>query len=175
MTNITIKPSPGHVDTKPYGFYIFSLDYFKAAQVVSTLDFQNKINCPAYFLYCRSLELIMKSILLATKKYTLRDLANRKIFGHDLLKGLNLLKKEKSGNNIIKLSKQDKKMISDLNKWYKTDEKRFEYYALFTGVEMFRKKMIADGKYPDLPPLKTLEKLFDNFLNPRIIKHIITR
>jgi len=161
-----------YVDTNPYGFYMFSRDYFKAAKVVSNLDFGKRLNYPAYFLYCRSLELIIKSILLATKKYKLEDLMKKKIFGHDISKGLCLLEKEDSKNNLVKLSPKNKGIINNLNKWYKTDEKKFEYYGLLTGMETFKEKTIKEGMYPDLPPLEILEKLFDNFSNPRIVKYI---
>jgi len=160
------------IDSNSYGFYMFSYDYFKAAKKVSTIDFGKRINYPAYFLYCRALELIMKSILLATKKYKLRDLANKNIFGHNLLKGLNILEKENYGNEIIKLSDKERKTISDLNKWYKADEKKFEYYGVLKEIEAFSKKIEKKGKYPDLPSLDNIENIFNNFLNLRIVKYV---
>jgi hypothetical protein len=173
MTNITMKVETLHIDTNPYGFYIFSYDYFKAAQSSSNLDFGKRTNYPAYFLYCRSLELIIKSILLATKKYKSKDLAMRKIFSHDILKGLKLLEKD-APDNLIKISSDDKKMINNLNKWYGVDGagKKFEYYGLLTGMEVFKEETIKRGEYPELPSLKDLERLFDKFLNPRIVKYI---
>ena len=172
MKNISIKISTLHIDTNPVGFYMFSCDYFKAAKTTTTLDLGTRINYPAYFLYCRSLELILKSILLATKKYKLENLRKKVFFGHDIFKGLELLKKEWSEYDIIGLTSDDEKTIIDLNKWYKIDEKRFEYYEFPTGTEIGLTKTPKGREYPDLPSLGHLDELVNKFLNSRIKKFI---
>jgi len=118
-------------------------------------------------------QLLKKELEKLEKKYNSKDLAMRRIFSHDILKGLKLLEKD-APDNLIKISSDDKKMINNLNKWYGVDGagKKFEYYGLLTGIEVFKEEIVKRGEYPELPSLKDLEKLFDKFLSPRIVKYI---
>ena len=136
----------------PYGFYMFSHDYFKAAKAASAVDFGKRINYPGIFLYCR-LWSSPKSVLLATKKYKLENLASRRVFGHDISMGLSLVEKESLQKDLVLVSEEDKKMINDLNKWYKTDEKKFEYYGLLTGLETFREETVKRESIQRCRPL----------------------
>ena len=64
MVNFKIKLEPINIRIAPYGFYSFSLDYYKAGEKASEISFDKKKNYPAYFLYSRSIELVIKSVLL---------------------------------------------------------------------------------------------------------------
>ena len=73
MNNI-ITCEPVEINVTPYGFYMFANDYYNVARKASEISFGKRINYPAYFLYCRSIELTIKSVLLASKKYSLDEI-----------------------------------------------------------------------------------------------------
>lgn len=168
--DVRISTKPLEIDTKPYGFFMFSLDYLKAARAAAGVEYENRTNFPAYFLYCRSLELAIKAILLQGKRYSLKDV---KAISHDLEKGLEKLTQENLLHVPIKFSDKDSRIVSDLNKWYKTDQKKFEYYGALTGIETFKRKLIENGEYPDLPKLSDLDALLTKFINPRVEKYVL--
>ncbi len=167
MVNTTMKVKPATFNTGPYGFYLFAQDYFKVAELATKLDTGKRINYPAYFLYTRSFELIIKSILLASRVADIEKL--RTYYGHDferIIKGLTIdLKK------IILLTKNDEKNLLLLNRWYKTTEKKFEYYDLMTSGII----NIEKTKYPILPDLKILQSLGERMINLEAKKYILSK
>ena len=168
--DVRIRVKPLELDTKPYGFFMFSMDYLKAARAAAAIEYENRTNFPAYFLYCRSLELAIKSILLQGKRYSLKDV---KDVGHNLETGIEKLTQENLLHVPIKFTNKDSRIIADLNKWYKTDQKKFEYYGVLTGIEAFKKKLIEKGEYPDLPNLRDLDDLLNKFVNPKVEKYVL--
>jgi hypothetical protein len=167
MVNITIKIEPITLNTGPYGFYLFAQDYFKVAELAAKLDTKKRINYPAYFLYTRSFELIMKSILLASGIVSIKKIKSD--YKHDLdkiIKGFTPdLKK------IILLTKTDEAILLLLNKWYKTTEKKFEYYDLITSGII----NIEKTDYPILPNLKVLQSLGEKMINLEVKKYILSK
>ncbi len=140
-----LKVEPCIIHITPFGFYQFALDYNKAAKAVSKIDFQKRINYPAYFLYCRSIELTIKAVLLASKNFSKKE-----IHTHDFCKLL-----PKLGHHLEKvllLKDVYKNMIFDLDKWYKTDQKRFEYFSLETGIPCF---IESNKDFPSYQHLKS--------------------
>ena len=119
MNNI-ITCEPVEINVTPYGFYMFANDYYNVARKASEISFGKRINYPAYFLYCRSIELTIKSVLLASKKYSLDEIKT-----HDFSKLLPKL--DKSLLKILIIGNSDKQMLNNLDKWYKTDQRMFSF------------------------------------------------
>lgn len=161
-----ISVATGYLDTRPYGFYRFADDYYRAGKLVSKMRCGNRINYPAYFLYTRSIELAMKSVLLASKKFTVDQL--RMKLHHDL--ALILRELTPDFKKKLKITLEDEKVLLTINKWYKTNKKKFEYYDLgTTGIEF-----LADKNYPDLPRTSVLRTICGKMMNPRVLKYILS-
>lgn len=158
-----LKADPIHISITPYGFYSFAFDYYNTAKKASEIDFKKRINYPAYFLYCRSIELAIKAILLASKKYSISEIKT-----HDFSKLLPKL--DRTAKKLLMISDSDVKMLLILDKWYKTDQKRFEYFSLDTSGIF----PINSNIYPGLPTLKEIDKLTNYMLNPGVIKFVTT-
>lgn len=165
MKHNVIQLGSGNYDTQPYGFYLFACDYFRAGTQVYKLDCGNRINYSAYFLFTRSIELVLKSVLLASKTVTISDL--RKNTKHDFDKIFKLFKQDL--RELLKITVEDEENIMILNKWYQTKEKKFEYYSLETSGLSFIK-----STYPELPDLGTLKNLNIKFFSPEIKKYILS-
>ncbi len=164
MDNV-LKVETAHIDTNPYGYYKFSADYFRAADHVYKLDCGNRINYSGYFLFTRSIELMLKSVLLASKVIKTSELKTR--CKHDLDKILKLLTPDLK--RILQLTIDDENNILVLNRWYKTSEKKFEYYSLSTAGLPFIK-----STYPQLPDIETLRSLNLKFFSAEIEKYILS-
>ena len=94
------------------------------------------------------------------------DFSKKEIHTHDFCKLL-----PKLGHHLEKvllLKDVDKNMILDLDKWYKTDQKRFEYFSLETGIPSF----IESNGFPILPTLEDLSSLSNKVLNPAMVKFV---
>lgn len=154
-----------HLDTNSYGFYIFAADYFRAGEHVYKLDCGKRINYSAYFLFTRSIELGLKSILLASKIIKIEELKTK--CSHDFDKILKFITPDLKKS--INLTKEDEKNIITLNHWYKTSEKKFEYYSLSTSGFPFIK-----SSYPKLPKLEKLRDLNVKFFNPKIKNYVLS-
>lgn len=154
-----------YIDTNPYGFYMFAADYFRAGEHVYKLDCDNRINYSAYFLFTRSIELGLKSILLASKIINVTELKIK--CSHDFDKIFKLFTSDL--RKLIDLTKEDEKNIMTLNHWYKTSEKKFEYYSLSTSGLSFIK-----SSYPELPELKKIRDLNVKFFSPEIKNYILS-
>ncbi|MEN9921407.1 MAG: hypothetical protein RLZZ517_385 [Candidatus Parcubacteria bacterium] len=156
--NIKIKVEPIKINVTPYGFYVFARDYYQSANTVSAINFKNKIKYPAYFLYCRSIELTIKSVLLASGEYKLNQIKK-----HDFSKLIPFLNSKLK--KILMLNKKDIDLLLNIDKWYKTDQKKFEYFSL--GVA------IGFEKLPELPSLVDLKSLNSKMLGPQVDKFVV--
>ena len=167
MVNITVKIEPGTINTGPYGFYLFAQDYFKVAGLAAKIDTGKRINYPAYLLYTRSFELIMKSILLASGIDNIKKLKLN--YKHDLDKIINGLTPDLK--KIILLTKDDENILLLLNRWYKTAEKKFEYYDLITSGII----NIEKTNYPILPDLKILQSFGEKMINLEAKNYVLSK
>ena len=137
--NIVIKTEPGHIHISPFGFFLYGKDFFDAAKGFKQPEHYSPV---PYFLYCRSIELLLKAFLLG-KDVPKKDLKN--VYGHDL--GIILKKaQEMDLREFVKITPEQEKEISRANK----------YYA-FKGFEYFEFTKAVTG-YPELPDLLLLEK-----------------
>jgi len=113
MTNYVLKPEPIHIDVSPTGFLFYAADFLNAHAAHRSA---NAFSPPAYSLVCRSLELSIKSFLLA-KGMTRQEIKNRRNYGHDLKKLLRKAK-ELGINEISPISDSQQEQINKANDWY---------------------------------------------------------
>lgn len=76
-----IRPEAMRMNLGPLGFHRYASDFLRAAASVEMMDGFNPV---PYYLYCHSLELILKAFLLA-KGVPLDDLKGNSL-GHDLIR-----------------------------------------------------------------------------------------
>ena len=140
--NVVIKAEPITVHISPFGFFHYGKEFFDAAKGFK----QSAYYSPApYFLYCRSIELVLKAFLLG-KGVPKKDLPKRNLYWHDLEK---ILKKAKDLglSKFVKITPDQEKEISKANKYYPS--KGFEYFEVIKAV----------NAYPELPDLLFLENV----------------
>jgi hypothetical protein len=141
MGNIAIKIDPIAIYISPMGFHRYANEFLSS---LGKLKPEISFSPVPYYLICRSIELSLKSYLLAKgvphKKLKQRDL------GHDLVK---VLQKAKSLGieSILQTSPQQEIELAKAN----------EYYAS-KGFEYFQVVKAATG-YKDLPDLSELHEL----------------
>ena len=109
----------------------------------SHFNLKNPFSPVPYYLYCRSLELVLKAFLLAN------DFSIKKIIDirHNLKKALKKARKEGLDGFVVITSYHEKE-IRKANKYY-DEEKGFEY---FDGITALR-------GYQNLPDIHILEQL----------------
>ena len=143
MGNVVIKAEPIVLNISPLGFHRYSNEFLKAAQ-----DFkgEDRFSPVPYYLYCRSIELCLKSFLLAkgVSKVTLK-----KKLGHNLEKNIN--KAESLGlSDVVVIATQHRKELKKANEYYVS--KGFEYFEVLKAVTGYR-------NLPDLSLLSDLASL----------------
>lgn len=144
-----LKAEPGHIHISPFGFFHYGEQFFDAAKGFIHPPHYSPV---AYFLYCRSIELLLKAFLLG-KGVPKKDLPKKKLFGHDL--GKILKKAQKMGlYELVKITSEQEKEILKANKYYDSN-KGFEYFDVHRA---------AKG-YPELPDLLLLEKAAAELVN----------
>jgi len=142
MTNYVIKAKTAHINVSPRGFLAYATDFSNAYESYKS---DNSFSPASYYLVCRSLELSMKSFLLA-KGMTRQEIKDRRKYGHDLKKLLR--KAEELGiNKVSPISDAQEEQIVKANNWYA--RKGFEYFEL---------QNIVDGR-ETLPNLEVLTKI----------------
>jgi len=142
--NITIKADPIHVHISPYGLFYYGKEFFNAAKGVVQ---STKYSPVPYYLYCHSIELLLKSFLLV-EGVPKKELKKQKLYGHDLekiLKGAQKLGLSK----FVKIRPEQGKEILKANEYYNIPHKGFEYFEVVQAVT----------GYPELPDLSLLEKV----------------
>jgi hypothetical protein len=141
MGDVVINVNPIVVYISPMGFHRYASEFLSAA---SGLKAEATFSPVPYYLICRSIELSLKSYLLAKgipqKKLKKRDL------GHDLVKVLHKAQSMGIGS-IVQVTQHQEMEIKKANK----------YYA-FKGFEYFQVVRAATG-YRDRPDLSVLHEL----------------
>lgn len=140
MTNYISKAQPIHFNVSPTGFLVYATDFLNAYESYKS---DIKFSPASYYLVCRSLELSMKSFLLA-KGITRQEIKNE--YGHDLQKILRKAK-ELGINTTSPISETQEEQIVKANDWYA--RKGFEYFEL---------QNIVDGP-ETLPNLQALAEI----------------
>ncbi len=143
--DLEIRVKTASVRIGPIGFLEYAKEFYAA---FSSFKPKNKTSPASYYLICRSIELSLKSYLLAKGvdikkvKYSL---------GHDLHK---ILKKAKELQifSIVEISDVEIEQIEKANVWY--TRKGFEYFELRNLRE----------STSTLPDLEILTGLVENFL-----------
>ncbi len=171
--DLVIKAEPAYIDTNPIGSFSFFKDFLDAARASLSIATTFGVNFPALFLYARSLELAMKSVLLAFKKHKTDQLKQKSTFGHNLEKGVRLL--NESNQKLVIFSKNDTNTISRLNHWYNNENgKMSEYYQLSASVPSFREQNIKNGNLPEIPDFDQLDDIAEKFLKKTVVNFIIS-
>jgi len=62
--NVVIKAEPGHLHISPFGFFHYGKEFFDAAKGFKHPAHYSPV---PYFLYCRSIELVLKAFLLGRR------------------------------------------------------------------------------------------------------------
>ena len=101
-----------------------------------------------FLLYCISIELGLKSAILSRDNSVekKKELANKNLVGHNLLKVISIFEQMFNGQDIIGL--EDKKSVAKINKYY--EKKGLEY---FTSDVIFS----AGNGFQDFPELSAIE------------------
>jgi len=140
MGNVVIKVEPFVVNISPLGFHRYSNEFLKAGQEFKGEDIFSPV---PYYLYCRSIELSLKSFLLS--KGVSKETLKKKI-GHNLEKSIN--KAESLGlSDVVVIAKQHRKELKKANEYYVS--KGFEYFEVLKAVT----------GYQNLPDLSLLSEL----------------
>jgi len=135
-----IKVNPVHIFITPLGFHTYATDFLTAARDLKPSDHFSPV---PYYLYCRSIELSLKSFLLG--KGVTKKILKKKL-GHDLVKTLKLARK--SGiSDLLLLSPDQENCLRKANEYYAS--KGFEYFELANAIR----------GYSDRPALEELDGL----------------
>ena len=120
--HITVMPGPAATfRMTPVGFVIYAEQFLKAAQSVPTED--AKFTPVPYYLYCRALELILKSFLLL-KGHRLSKL--KKKYGHNLKALWKAARKDGLADAVPEMPPDIENVLLLANTYYKG--KAFEYF-----------------------------------------------
>ena len=126
---------------------MYSSQFLKAAR---SLERPNHFSAVHYYLYCRSIELSLKSFLLCSG-VSITELKGRTL-GHDLVRVWK--RASKLGiSTLVKLSKSQMVCLCAANTYYKS--KGFEYFDILKAVQGFR----------DRPDLDMLDSLASELVN----------
>jgi len=156
MKKIVIKVPTIHLKVRHCGFYKYAKDFFNAAESSFKHNKKDYFSPVPYFLYCKAIELILKSFLLFIGAATTDKLKHK--YGHNLIKILN--EGEKSLNKKL-LNKEEKETIEMANNYYDVKSKGFEYCSPI---------YFASG-YKNLPDLLKLKKITKKLLTGPITKN----
>jgi len=147
MGNVIIKTEPIVINISPFGFHRYSKKFLEVA-----LTFQSDDNFSPvpYYLFCRSIELSLKSFLLA--KGVSKSSLKQKNLGHNLEK--NLEKAQSLGlNDVVTINTSQIVELKKANNYY--NSKGFEYFEVIKAVT----------GYPNLPNLSLLSALASSLVS----------
>lgn len=146
--NLEIKVGPITVRVSPYGFFHYGKEFFDAANGFKKPAYYSPV---PYFLYCRSIELVLKAFLLGNG-VPMKDLPKKKLYWHYLDK---ILKKAQDLglSKFVNITPEQEEEILKANKYYAYN-KGFEYFKVIKAVKA----------YPELPDLLLLEKIASELL-----------
>ena len=124
---ITITVKPGRLKFPTLAFYLYGQDYLDYA--VAAKKPHDRYSPVPYFLYCQSIELLLKSYLSA---YGFAREKLRRKFGHDLERLLTVAK-EHNLDNVFRSTPQRRLAIRKANSFYREKaNKQFNYLSYKT-------------------------------------------
>ena len=145
--NIVITPPTGHTNISPIGFHGYASQFADSA-LSARSRLANGFSPVPYFLYCRSLELVLKAYLLA-RGVTKAELKRK--FRHDLCRVFTEAKNRGLAVE-VPISSEWEAEIGKANLYY--NGKGFEYFEVGNAVR----------GYPNLPSLDTLAQMCSTLL-----------
>jgi hypothetical protein len=148
-TNIVISPPTGTANISPIGFHGYASEFAMRARQAH-VGAKGRFSPVPYYLYCHSLELVLKAFLLA-RGAPMADLPRKRKLGHDLAKIL--LKAKTLGlEQTVPLAAHWEPEVHKANAYYAG--KGFEYFYIVSAVK----------GYPDLPGLDVLNEIVTTLL-----------
>jgi len=152
MSDVVIKVPPMVLHISPLGFHRYAVEFLKAAHA---FQIQDGFSPVPYYLFCRSIELVLKAFLLA-KGLPKQKLKEKRRLGHDLDK---ILEKAISMglNQVVSIFTQHREELRKANNYYAS--KGFEYFEVIRAVTGYR-------NLPDLSVLSDLASLLVSKLEP---------
>ena len=139
-----ICPEPIVVRLSPLGFHRYASQFYDAAKSV---EVGTSFTPVPYYLYCHSLELVLKAFLL-TNNVSIEQLKDSRKLGHNLTKVLNKAK-GLGLEDIVKITGVQEGEIRKANDYYNNPHKGFEYFEVIPAVM----------GYKNLPDLDVLADL----------------
>lgn len=141
--NIVISVPAATVNISPIGFHAYASEFATYARLAQA-SLGATFSPVPYYLYCRSLELVLKAFLLA-KGVAKKDLKERNL-GHDLTK---ILRRAKAVGleRLVPFSASWEAEVHKANGYY--SRKGFEYFHVVAALR----------RYPDLPRLDVLNEI----------------
>ncbi len=149
MTDIKITVGTVTAHISPIGFHRYASEFATWARQAHA-GMGDKFSPVPYYLYCRSLEMVVKAFLLA-KGVTQKELMKKGVLGHDLCKIL-LRAKELDLEQVVPFKPRWEAEVEKANGYYV--DKGFEYFKVVTAVR----------GYPNLPELDILNELVSTLL-----------
>lgn len=145
---INVNASTPHLNFGPIGFYVYGRDFYRYARKARKP--RGRYSPVPYFLYCQSLELLLKAWLAAHGVTTLK--LSQKDMGHNLA---NLLKACQSHglSDFVRVTEQ-RRINTRLASDYYNPGKKFNYADI--GLAM--------RAYPNLPDLIVIRRFIESII-----------
>lgn len=149
--NVVIRPKTATSYITPFGFFHYGKEFLDATK---GLKQSARYSPVPYFLYCRSIELVLKAFLLG-KRVSKKDLPKKNLW-HDLEK---IVKKAQALglSEFVNITPEQEREISKANKYYAS--KGFEYFEVTKAMKAYQE-----------PPadLLLLKKIASNLVTCRL-------
>lgn len=136
-------------NVSPIGFHGYASEFAKHAREAQA-GLEDRFSPVPYYLYCRSLELVLKAFLLA-KGVPKGALKNRRTLGHDLSK------------NFVRAKTLGLEQVAQLAADWEAEIHKANAYYAGKGFEYFDVVAAAQG-YPHLPALDVLNEIVTTLL-----------
>ena len=146
--NVVINVPTGTANISPIGFHGYASEFAKYARQ-SHAGLGGRFSPVPYYLYCRSLELVLKAYLLV--RGVSKDALKKRSLGHDLFKIL------------LKAKALGLEQTTPLATGWEPEIRKATAYYAGKGFEYFDVKAAVRG-YPDLPTLDVLNEIVTTLL-----------
>lgn len=155
----TLKAETGFLRISSFGLHKYANEFFEASELYEKLIQNRKgFSLVPYYLYCHSIELMLKAILLHCEENITQKQLKEK-YGHNLIKTLKAI--EKLFKSKL-LNDNERKTLKKANNYYY--KKGFEYFKVIDAVHGYR----------DLPDLFQLKEIAQKLLKHPISKSFKT-
>ncbi|MDR4469104.1 MAG: hypothetical protein MRJ68_12555 [Nitrospira sp.] len=134
--NHVVEPGTADIFISPLGFHFYAAEFFDAARIVKRPDHLSPV---PYYLYCRSIELSLKSFLLC--KGVSKEALPKRELSHDLEKIWKLACKL-GIRGIIDVTQEHQACLRQANGYYQ--KKGFEYFILTNAIRGYKDRPVLD-------------------------------